>query len=253
MDCKTARNLLQFIRPHGHDLDAADHAALQAHLAECTECDAFARAERQHDAHVGAAIRDVPVPAGLKDRLLSKLKRQREDWWKQSLNRVARYAAAAAAVVLVVWIGFQLNSGAKPRPTEEDLIQVPLASWAHQPPTASDAQEWFRKTHPKLVVPSTFNYEYLVSYSVAPVNTPPFDGREVPQLFFVRSSPGSAAQVAQVFILSPDQFDLSNITQERQDAGGYRVKVKVRPENNQAYVIAYTGNLDDLLSQADTE
>ncbi len=248
MDCKAARYLLDFARPQGHDLDAADRAALDAHLANCQECDSLARAERQFDAHLGEAIRDVPVPAGLKDRLLSRLKRQRDDWWKQWLNRGARYAAVAAAVMLLVWGGLRWKKSHLLQPSEESLVSVVLAAYEHSPPTASDAQAWFHSRRRKVVVPAEFNYRYLVSYSLAP-----FDGQEVPQLLFVRSSQSSAAQVAQVFILSSDQFNLSDVQQERQDAGGYRVKVKVRPSDRQAYVIAYTGNLDDLLSQPDTD
>ena len=92
----------------------------------------------------------------------------------------------------------------KPRPSEEDLIKVPYAVWAHQPPTASEAQEWFRKKHPKLVVPAEFNYDYLVSYSLAPINTAPFEGREVPQLLFVRSTPQSSDVLVKVYYEQPE-------------------------------------------------
>src|SRR5207248_1436745 len=102
MDCKTARYLLNFNRATGHDLDAADKAALDAHLAECPECDCAARGERQFDEHLGRAIRDVPVPHGLKERLLTRLRRQRDEWWVEGVKRVARYVAIAAALLLLV-------------------------------------------------------------------------------------------------------------------------------------------------------
>src|SRR5438132_4534344 len=96
MNCKPARYLLEFPRAQGCDLDAADQAALDAHLATCGDCDCASRAEKQFDEHVGRAVRDVPVPPGLKDRLLSRLRRERDQRWIEGVKRVARYAAVAA-------------------------------------------------------------------------------------------------------------------------------------------------------------
>src|SRR5438128_729270 len=120
MDCRTARYLLDFARPFAHDLDAVDRAALDAHLAVCTDCDCVARAERQLDEHVGREIQDVPIPNGLKDRLLTKLHRQRDDRRKQLLFRGLRYVAAAAVVIALVstWLFWKDPWS----PTNDDLI-----------------------------------------------------------------------------------------------------------------------------------
>src|SRR6516164_810648 len=96
MDCNHARLLLTF----SHDqvkLDARDAQGLQTHLGQCRECDTLFAAERQFDQVVGQAMRAVPVPPSLKERLLAKLTPPRQPWSVQRL-----IPAAAAACLLVV-------------------------------------------------------------------------------------------------------------------------------------------------------
>ena len=62
MDCKTARFVLEFNRPHLSELDGDEADALERHLAECPECKLAAKTQRQVDAHLGQAMRGVAVP-----------------------------------------------------------------------------------------------------------------------------------------------------------------------------------------------
>ena len=93
MDCKTARLLLDFARPLCPELDTADAEALHSHLAECPECGPFAAGERRIDGHFGRAVRDVPVPEHLRDRLVKRLAVERDAWYRR------RLLPAAPAVV----------------------------------------------------------------------------------------------------------------------------------------------------------
>jgi hypothetical protein len=248
MDCKSARTLLDFAQPQGFDLAAEERAALEAHLAECSDCDCLARAERQFDAHVGKAIRDVPMPQGFKERLLTKLRRERDDWWKQWGFRGLRYGFVAAAAVLLVWAGFQWKANQLDERTADELVQKALTPYVYSPPTAEDAEDWFKKKGKPVSVPRDFNYQFLSSFSLAP-----FDEREVPQLLFVRSYPNRAdAQVAQVFILSKhSKYDVRGLSDKVRAPAGYRVQVEVDPRGNEAYVIAFTGDLDKLKQESE--
>lgn len=242
MDCKSARTLLDFAQPRGFDLATEERAALEAHLAECSECDCLARAERLFDAHVGKAIRGVPVPVGLKERLLTKLRRERDDWWKQWANRGLRYSLAAAAIFLVTWGVFLWNASQLDPVTDGELEQEVLTAYEYSPPSPEEVEKWFEKKGKKVKVPREYNYRFLTCY-----NLTEFKGREVPHLLFVRSYPNSAeVQTVQVYILSDRQFNLSELTGESHPPAGYRVQVKIEPRASEAYVIAFTGNLDKL-------
>jgi hypothetical protein len=247
MDCKTARNLLEFNRPPGRDLDAPDRAALAAHLAVCPDCDGTARAERQFDEHLGRAVRDVPIPHGLKERLLGRLRRQRDEWWLEGAKRVARYAAVAAALALIVWGGLAWKDHQKPALTSAELAEDFLGQYVWSPPKPRDAEELFARKGQRVPLPPEFDYGYLAAFGMAE-----FRDREVPHLRFARStSQGLIAQSADVYILTRKLFDLSRV-EDFKGPEGYRVKVEIRkPTQDYVYVTVYTGDLQDLRQQAD--
>jgi hypothetical protein len=246
MDCKTARNLLDFARPQGHDLDAADQGALRQHLDVCTECDSFARAQHHLDNQLSRAIQDVPVPIALKDRLLKKLHQQRDDWWKQLTGRVARYAAVAAALLLITFGWFYWKSKQLLSPSTEELITTVQAPYAWSRRTPEEASDYFANKGQPVTLPP-FNYDYLIDYGIKRLKD-----SNVPYLRFLRSSPQSTVvQYAEVFILTSKAFNLDEVEPGR-DQGGYRVKVEVqKPAKDHAYVIVYTGELNDLYARPD--
>src|SRR3954451_16962170 len=101
MDCKTARLLLLFDRPRAGEMGDDEARALQEHLALCGACAAAARAERRQDAHLGRATRDLPVPEGLRGRLVDRLAADRGARDRRRMLHGARALAAAAALLLV--------------------------------------------------------------------------------------------------------------------------------------------------------
>src|SRR5262245_60990410 len=104
MDCKTARLLLDVAHPRGAELEGDEADLLERHLAECAECGPHARAERRLDAHLGAAVCDVPVPAELRDRILGGLRADRAARVRRRGLRYAGRLAAAAVILLVVGV-----------------------------------------------------------------------------------------------------------------------------------------------------
>jgi hypothetical protein len=197
MDCSNARLLLAFARPRANELPHPEAAELRHHLDTCTECAAHASAERRADDHLGRAVRDVPMPNGLKGRLLERLKAERGPARRRWVARVAGVAGVAAALLLGVGLWALLSRG---RPTTVDL-----AVWQGQVAnkTSNDPnwiEQWFQDTHGVVMAtPRSLDYSLLVSYDL--VTLP--DGKQVPKLLFVR---GQHRLV--VYVLDSRQFSV---------------------------------------------
>jgi len=71
MDCRNALEMLEVLRPDSHDAMAADVAAAVAHVEACPSCRSTAASRRSLDRRIARVMRDVPIPTGLKERLLS--------------------------------------------------------------------------------------------------------------------------------------------------------------------------------------
>ena len=104
MDCKHARMLLEVAHPIATQLEPAETAALASHLADCPDCGFVAEAERRVDEKFTAAMRDVPVPEGLKERIGRRLQGERDAWWRVRVLRAFGTAAAACLLALAGWL-----------------------------------------------------------------------------------------------------------------------------------------------------
>lgn len=71
MDCGLAREQLDVARPDSADRESPELEAAFAHVDSCPECAEVVEFRREFDRRAGSVIRDVPVPAGLKERLLA--------------------------------------------------------------------------------------------------------------------------------------------------------------------------------------
>jgi hypothetical protein len=243
MDCKTARLLLDFFRPQAPDLAADDARDLERHLSGCPDCHALTRAERDADAALSKAMRDVAVPEGLRDRLVGRLRTDRRAANLRTLGWTARGAAVAAAVLLggfFVWGWFQthppaLHVGAL---LDEAYAQdvSPRPDWV---------EEWFLTRHDvRMTAPQAFDYTWLAHYGLREVQ-----GKPVPELVFLRD--GTRARV---FVLSAKQFDLGKLPPDPSefDSAGFHVEVRRDPERpDTAFLIVWTGDsLEPLLRPA---
>lgn len=79
MTCEEAREQLEAARPDSGDFDEPELVDASSHVRDCPECRAVLHRRERFDRRVGRAMRDVPVPAGLKSRLLEALQRARAD------------------------------------------------------------------------------------------------------------------------------------------------------------------------------
>jgi hypothetical protein len=232
MDCKTARLLLDFARPRPAELAGDDAAALEGHLHACPDCDALARGERQFDDHLGRAVRAVPVPEGLRDRLLTRLATEQRN---RSRRRLVPVAALAATLLLgvvgyFIWPRHQL-----PTPNPEQ-IALDVSEQHFQGQNAEQVRAWFlNRRGVDAEAPSDIpgegklDYSLLTYYDVAPCQ-----GQQVPMLLFVKGT-----MQARIYILPNRQFNLA----DDQDDKDSELKVLYRPLPGRrfVYVIVLSG------------
>jgi hypothetical protein len=244
MDCRTARHLLEFSRPRLNELEGCDQDALNGHLAVCADCDTMARTERAADEHLGRVLREVPIPQGFRERLLRRLRDEREAWYRRWLARGLRVVAVAAAVLLIAWFG--LVGWRKPNLPRPDGDQLTNAVLFGRRLTLENAVEWFHENGFSVAAPDDFIEGNLFSYHLADL---PGVGKKLPCLLFVRTDDRShQSQVALVYILSDKQFDLGALPTVFDSSTGSPYKSQLwHPTPNSAYVIIYSGDLDDLL------
>jgi hypothetical protein len=233
MDCKTARLLLDFVRPQAGEMDAAELAAFEQHLAACPECDALTRAERGVDHAFAKAMRAVEVPAGLQNRLMTRLERERGDAYLRWFGKASPVVAAAAAVLVLAWAFIAWRQAHLPAVDMDRACDE-----AHQkeaaPPTADFLADHFRQLGFEGSFPQNLNYSKLTYYGMGE-----FQGRQVPQLIFLE--PGGAH--AEVRVLSGKQFNLATLPQNYQSPEGYPFKLEVwNDQSGSAEVVNYTGN-----------
>jgi hypothetical protein len=232
MECRTARLLLELARPLPTELEAGEAEALWKHLATCADCGALARSDRAADDRLGQAMRAVPVPAGLRGRLLARLEAERGAWYRRRLVRGAGALAAAAGVVFAV--GLALGWWDRRLPAVDVEALAYHAAQEANEASPEQVERWFRQQFGvHTVAPVQFNYALLASYGLAD-----FQGRRVPQLLF-----HEAGSYARVYILAEHQFNLHDFPSGTRFGSGGRFKVEVvpRPERRVAYVIVYTG------------
>src|SRR4051812_10413886 len=102
MNCDVARQLFDFARPGATELDAAEIAALETHLADCPACAALARGEHRRDEAVARRMQDLSPLPGARDRLTQRLVAARTAWWRGFALR----GMIGAAVLATGYVAF---------------------------------------------------------------------------------------------------------------------------------------------------
>jgi hypothetical protein len=232
MDCKNARILLQVAHPLATELDAADKQELATHLADCPECGPWAENEHRLDDHFGTAMQALPVPADLSQRLLGRLRVERHLWYKV---RILRAAGAAAVLLMAAWLIWVLWWNKKSAP-DLDELNYDANNTLY---TSQLVEEWFAYRGIAMKAPLQFNYQLLESQGLRD-----FQGKQVPYLvFFYGGDKDWPASMAEVFVLSSQQFNLAEIPQQAAAAGKKKVMILRNPEPDQqncVYVVVYS-------------
>lgn len=221
MDCTTVRTLLGFAR--AGELDDAERGALQQHLDACADCAAHSQSEQRFDDALAAAMPRVPVPSGLKTRVLIALTQARRP-------RPWPWLAAAALLLLAVGLGWYLWF----RPAAE--LDYAQAAWEVDVKTAATpekVEELFRERGFAIQAPREFNFELLDSFDDVE-----FQGRRVPRLTFLfRGDRDNRASLAHVYVLSTSHFQGQDY---RESTATHQIEVRVRGDF--IYFIIYNGS-----------
>jgi hypothetical protein len=240
MDCKTARLLLDFARPHLRELETEEAAALDRHLDHCCDCHTLARDERQFDEHIGKAMRQVDVPDGLRTQLLARLESERGEWQRQRFAQSARWTAAAAAVLLLGWGAWYWLMERLPAPLDPQRVVEAVTNDAAQDPRLL-AENTLRRMGVDTQLSPHLNYNLLIAPPMES-ELPGYPGRKVPVLLFERSGRHATVYLVKERAVPADARGI---------AGGASYKAELLPRSqgeHYRYLVLHDGdNLDWLM------
>ena len=224
MDCPHANLLLLFYRPdRPSDLSAEDTAALQTHLAACPACAAKLAKQTAEYRLLSAAVRNVPVPSGLANRLKQQAQSQLNSAWR----RTAMKYALAASLLIAGCIGY--TAATRPSLDVGQLADSQDTLWQAPDRTASD---WLAANSLTNSLPEDFDLRLAT-----------FTGRRdlqgVPTLAMRLDA--TARQTAWVYFVRPGDFRLAD-AQTGQYTSNVGVKVYRDLPNGWTAVVVYTGN-----------
>ncbi len=236
MDCSNARLLGTLSGSRNQaELDAEELQALENHLQTCPVCASHLIGERAFDEAVAKAIREVPIPAGLAQKIHQKLgnhtKHRRPSW--QALLAAGGLAACMAIGLVSYW-------WMQPTYLNPTLVLAELDDKVANEPEEIEA--WFAQRGISMVAPVQFNYSLLRNYDVVS-----FQGRQVARLTFMHAE--GSVTLAYLFVLPKAQFrddDLPN----QFDGRNYDLQKIFYPREipDIVYLLAYSkgGNLEPL-------
>jgi hypothetical protein len=234
MECQDVRMLLAFVDRKCAELDAPEREAVAQHLESCPLCTELAHAERRADETLGAILRDVPVPADLKLKVMQRLTADRAaapwKWmpWKPMI--------AAAAILLAVTSGVAWFFLPPPELHVADVEHVlsinKVGNWDE-----NSAKNYLKNLGMSDHVPGQFDYRYLQDVDVITIK-----GRSVARLTFAKADECKAC----VLILPWNQFRTNEL---HDDATS--IKIQRDEENKVTHLILFIGNIDPLYRKLD--
>jgi hypothetical protein len=213
MQCRDAQFYLRLRRHTGDELGADVTVELDRHLTGCPSCAADARVAESFDRAVAAAVRAVPVPAGLREKLLTQASAHHGTVIRRRL-----YKGAALAASLFLVVGLACGVFFAPRPVLDTNALCLKGDELYQDPSGV-LRHWL--TEQKLSdLPKPFDPKLLVS-----LGTESVQGCDVPVAVF-RHPDGIATErgFAKVYLFRTDgAFNLKDL----QEAQGSHTRVEV--------------------------
>lgn len=225
MDCRDAQFYLRIRREAVDELGREVTVELERHCADCPVCAAEARSAARFDAAVAVAMRNVPLPPGLRDQLVARLSAQRG----AVLRRKAyQFAAAAAAVLLSVGLGYGYFWQARPQADTTALV-MDLDTRSDPERAEETVRRWLLAEQLPDRLPEPFDFRFYRWHGKEPIL-----GRDVPVVVF---SDLSGAEIAKVYAFRDTVFDLKML----QDAQSSHWQAKVYPQGRGVtYVVVFT-------------
>jgi anti-sigma factor (TIGR02949 family) len=218
MDCHDIRVLLALWRREGA-IDPTERAALQQHLDACPDCAAHSHSEQVVDAALGQAMRAVTVPAGMHERVLTRLAAVRPRRWP----KVAAVAAAAMLLLAVGTTWWVLN---RRTPVDWDIAVNEVTG--RQEVAPDDVEQWYAERGIDMATWRQLDHRYLWTFDIVE-----FRGRRVPKLIFYKEEQGG---IMEVLVLPASQFDTHDLQSGELNAQS-RISV-AKPGTDYVYLIA---------------
>ncbi|MDY3560998.1 hypothetical protein R5W23_002254 [Gemmata sp. JC673] len=235
MDCRDAQFYLRMRRQVADELGADVTAPLDQHLATCPACAADARAIGSFDRAVGRAMMNVPVPAGLRGKLVAHVASKRGEALRR---RVYQYAAMATAALLLIGIGAGIISNTRPTLDVSNLVERNGELSANK---QESTERWLAAQNLPDRLPLPFDYGLLTYRGHETVQ-----GRDVPVLVFRSRTDGGFAAV---YVFSHDSgFNLKNVPEVSSSHARAQVLVKQGSRGNVTYLFVHTGGPSGLES-----
>jgi hypothetical protein len=237
MDCRVVRLLLPAFGPRLGDLSEEDRQDLETHVAKCAACGPAIEQARREERLIAAAMIDVPIPDGLRNRLSVGLRAERARWYRTWPSRHRRWVAAAAVFLLAV-CGATTFWWHRPLPAID--VAYLVYEFGARTSSATAVEDYYRNWGRRIALPTNISIAYLDSCALEML-----EGKLVPCLRFRGSA---REQVADIFIISDRDFDLSASFAKgaQADSGGIKIElVSFEDLPHFAYVMKYTPG-DDL-------
>ena len=226
MDCQQVQQLLVFLERKSEELDAVERNAVLQHLAKCPACQTLAEAEQRADDVIGAAMRDVALPADLQQKVMKRLSDQRSRLpWK-------RATAAIAALVLIA-LGFGWYMQPLPEVTDRDLAEIEILGLYLDEPKA---REFVAAEGMQVVLPRNFDYQHLRRVEIVE-----FKKQRVVKLTFHADFGDNQISHAEVLILPHRQFRVASLA-SKDNPGATRIHIV--HEGDFTYAIYFQGDLE---------
>lgn len=231
MDCNTARMLATFFGRRGSELAPEDAAALDAHLAACPNCATAVQQERTFDDRLTKAMLAVPVPTGLKSKLLDGVAAHRGAQYRQ---RAYSMAGLAACVLLAIGgvIAWQIHSA--PELTWSEIV------------SQHDRQEQDRAGQVRRFLANEgiqFHPEQALDLNqVESSGIGELQGKKVPVLYLVNGVKNARATV---YIVRDSEFKWKGLPSDPSSTPsvyGFQVAVlRDLKQSNVGYIVVFTG------------
>ena len=241
MNCNLARMLLAFPKA---DLATEDRAGLEAHVAACPHCAGLAASEAALHRAFATAMQSVPVPADLHAKLLRDGFAVRGARHRRT---VYRWSALAAAMLLVIGVGFGGYLHTRPEIDPGTEVRRFEGDWEGR---SGPVREWLVKQDLPESLPLDFDYRNYAFHG-----TGELAGRKTPVVVFHGQFTNGFGVVethtARVYIADTSTFKNIDRLGEAQTSLARAIVKYDSKRPDIAYIIIFTGEtLDPFLKRS---
>lgn len=211
MECREVREWVLTSRPFVQNEGEGAPSACKEHLAGCTQCQQYQKADQRFDDAVHAMMQAMVVPADLESRIQWRLRQERR---RQQRSRVLYWSMSAAAlfffVVSINWYyqrPYDLTRLHETITGMESRRAISTYDLSHgkQP---SDLQQWLNRQGIAVSLPARLKLQHLTAAYIVEAG-----GRKVPVL---ELRAGSAT--SKICLLHRRYFD-EHVQQQMRDQG----------------------------------